>query len=203
MPSAMRHMIEHPSERLVQNLATAVEGAIWEFAPIRATNALLDVTADDGVVTVAGNVRSDTMRGVAGRLAWTVPGVRGVINRLVTDTDIENRAALAMALEPDLEVYTDRVGVQSILGTVSLGGVIAAPAMAGAEAKRSRVVALVGSIRGVRTVVNQIVAVEGAGDTVIAADDGSAAAAGPSDTEAKMQERMSIWRERAKAAGKL
>jgi len=197
-------MIEHPSEHLKQDLSTAVEGVIWGFDPIRQTNALLDITTEGGVVTLSGNVRTATMKDIAGRLAYTVPGVRGVVNHFVTDTDIENRAALALALAPDLEVYTDRVSVKSFLGTVSLTGAVAAPAKADAEAKRARIEVLVAALPGVNAVINQVQAVEGAGDTVaLAEEDAAAGAPAPAGDQAAIQERLAIWRERARAAGKL
>jgi len=194
-------MIEHPSEHLVQNLATTVEGAIWAFDPIRQSNAILRVTADGGVVTLSGNMRSDIMKGVAARLARTVPGVRDVRNGLVTDTAIESQAALAMALEPGLEVLTDRMSVMSLLGVVDLGGAIVAPSRADAEAKRERVVALVGALPGVRAVLNNLQAVEGTGESAGAVEEDGAAAA-PAG-QAEIQARLEVWRERAKAAGKL
>jgi osmotically-inducible protein OsmY len=202
MPTATEHMIEHPSEHLKQGLATAVEGAIWSFDPIRQTNAMLNITADGGVVTLAGNIRTDTMRDIAGRLARTVPGVLGVNNRFVTDTDIENQAALAMAMDPGLEVYTDRVSLKSFLGAVNLTGLISAPVMADAEAKSARAEALVRAVPGVHSVLNRIQAVEGAGDVAAAAPEESTAGV-PAEGQAAMQERLGIWRERARAAAKL
>lgn len=196
-------MIEHPSQRLVQSLATAVEGAIWAYDPIRQTNTTLRVSADDGVVTLAGNMRSSIMTTMAGRLAAGVPGVRRVVNGLVSDTDIESRAAVAVAMDAEAGILTDRISLFSILGTVEMDGVIAAPTLAAAEALRQRVEAIVRGVRGVHAVINQIQAVEGTADVAAGGDEESAPAAGPSETQLAMQERMAIWRERAKAAGKL
>ncbi|MCE7937742.1 hypothetical protein DCC79_05000 [bacterium] len=200
MPTAM---IEHPSQRLIQNLATAVEGAIWAYDPIRQTNTILRVSADDGVVTLAGNMRSSIMTNMAGRLAAGVPGVRRVVNALVSDTDIESRAAVAVAMDPDAGVLTDRISLFSILGTVEMDGVIAAPTLAAAEALRQRVEAIVRAVPGVHGVINQIQAVEGAADVAAGGDEEAAPAGGPSEAQLAMQERMAVWRERAKAAGKL
>lgn len=200
MPTAM---IEHPSQRLIQNLATAVEGAIWAYDPIRQTNTILRVSTDDGVVTLAGNMRSSIMTNMAGRLAAGVPGVRRVVNALVSDTDIESRAAVAVAMDPDAGVLTDRISLFSILGTVEMDGVIAAPTLAAAEALRQRVEAIVGAVPGVHGVINQIQAVEGAADVAAGGDEEAAPAGGPSEAQLAMQERMAVWRERAKAAGKL
>lgn len=200
MPTAM---IEHPSQRLIQNLATAVEGAIWAYDPIRQTNTILRVSTDDGVVTLAGNMRSSIMTNMAGRLAAGVPGVRRVVNALVSDTDIESRAAVAVAMDPDAGVLTDRISLFSILGTVEMDGVIAAPTLAAAEALRQRVEAIVRAVPGVHGVINQIQAVEGAADVAAGGDEEAAPAGGPSEAQLAMQERMAVWRERAKAAGKL
>lgn len=199
---ATEHMIEHPSERMVQDRAAAVEGAIWAFDPIRQSNARLAVTEHEGVVTLAGNVRSSPMKAIAGRLAFTVPGVQRVINAIVADPEIEAQAALAIATAPDLELFTDRMALRSFLGDVTMEGLVAAPELAEAEARRARVEALVAELPGVHRVDNRLKAIESAGATAPEAEETPVAAGGSPEAEA-MAARLAIWRERAKAAGKL
>ena len=46
----------------------------------------LSVKAEDGVVTLAGNVETDAQRNAAGRQAAAVAGVRTVVNNLIIGT---------------------------------------------------------------------------------------------------------------------
>ena len=157
-------LIDHPTEQLVQNLATAVEGALWAFDPIRQTNTLIDIAAEDGVVRLSGNVRGDMLRSMAGHIAGKVPGVVRVINELVSDTRVESDASIAVAMDPDVELTTDRISIKSFLGSVHLAGIVADPELATAEAKVARVIELVSAVPGVREVENHLHAVEGSGE---------------------------------------
>jgi osmotically-inducible protein OsmY len=203
MAALPEHPIDHPSEHLVQNLATAVEGTLWRYDPIRQTNSILAVSALDGVVTLSGHVRSEVMRSVAGHLARTVPGVREVLNRIVTDTALEGHVAVALATDPEVGLLTDQVAVKSLLGEVYLGGVSLAPELATAEAARAKAEAVARTVPGVREVVNEIRAVEGSAAHALAAEDdeGAAVPAGGGAADQARQERLRVWRERAAARG--
>jgi osmotically-inducible protein OsmY len=158
------HMIDHPSERYVKGLATAVEGALWNFGPIRQSNTLINVEAEDGVVTLTGNIRGDMLYSMANHIVRGVPGVVRVINELVSDSRIESDAAIAVAMAPDVELTTDRLSIKSYLGSLHLSGIVADPEMAVAEAKVARITELVAAVTGVREVENHLHAVEGSGD---------------------------------------
>lgn len=196
------HEIEHPTEHLVQNLATAVEGVLWSYDPIRQTGSTLQVSTEGGVVTLAGHVRSDMMKALAGRLAWTVPGVQDVRNQIVADPEIESRAAIALAMDPEVGLTTDRINVSSLLGTVYLSGPAAAPDLAQAEAAVAKARALVLAIPGVHGVINELRPVVAASDGLAVAEEGSATAAeGTGGMSDAMQARLAVWRERATARG--
>lgn len=156
-----RHLIEHPSEHIARSLATAVEGALWRYDPIRQTNTRIEVSAVDGVIHLDGNVRSAIMKSIATRLAVDVPGVRQVVNRLVADPEIERDIAMRMAMDPEIEVTTDKATVTAQSGSVVLGGRLFAVTQAEADAMRERIEVMAGNVHGVREVINEIEAIEG------------------------------------------
>lgn len=177
--------IEHPSERLQQNLATAVEGALWRFDPIRQTRTSIAVTDEGGIVTLEGNIRGEMMKAVATRIAAGVPGVQRVVNRLVADSEIERDIAMRLAMDPDVEITTDRVSVRVIMGQVALGGRVFAPSQAEADALKAKVEALAAAVSGLAGFSSEIQAIEGdesaftvAAD-VVAADTSGPKASGP------------------------
>jgi len=158
------HMIDHPTEHIRQGLATAVEGALWRFAPIRQSLTLLDVRSDGGGgIRLAGNIRSDALKAIAARIARGVPGVSSVDDQLHSDSMLESAIATAVAEDPDTRLYTDTLAISSILGTVYLGGVIAREDLAEAERVRARAVELARGTAGVVSVVDNIRAVQGTG----------------------------------------
>lgn len=158
------HLIDHPTEHIRQGLETAVEGALWRFAPIRQSLTLLDIRSDgSGGIRLAGNIRSDAMKAIAARIARGVPGVRSVDDQLHSDSTLESTLAVAVAEDPDARLYTDTLTISSILGTVYLGGMIAREDLAEAERLRARVVELAEGTPGVVAVVDNIRAVQGTG----------------------------------------
>jgi len=197
------HRVDHPSEHLVQDRAAAVEEVLWRYDPIRQTESLIGVTVAGDVATLRGNVRSDTMKGVASRLALSVPGIGRVVNGLVSDTQLEVQVAMALAMATDVSLFTDQIQTKSLLGTVYLGGVAAAPQLAAAEAARARAEQVVRALPGVHEVHNQIRALEGTAamtaDAAAGPADGAPAAA-PAGQQA-IAERLQVWRERAAARG--
>jgi hypothetical protein len=163
---AKAHLIDHPTEHLHRGLATAVEGALWRFAPIRQSLTLLDVqAAGDGTVRLGGNIRSDAMKAIAARIARGVPGVLAVEDRLVSDSALESDLALAIANDPEAGLYTDPLTISAILGMVYLGGIIAREDLAEAERLRDRIVEVARATPGVTEIVDNVQAVQGTGTT--------------------------------------
>lgn len=179
------HLIDHPSEHVVQDLATEVEGALWSFDPLRVSNTVLRVTADNGTVILDGNVRGDMLKSVAGQLAAKVRGVREVRNRLVSDPVLESDIAMAIAMDPDCGVFTDELTVSSLLGVVYLGGLIAREDIQEAEAARDRAVEIATGVPGVREVANAIRVAQGTGDDAMVFADETEEAAAPAASGAK------------------
>ncbi len=164
-------MMDHPSEQIIQDLSTSVEGALWQFGPLRQSNSLIDVSPLRGGVRLAGNVRTDSLRAIAGRLAAAVPGVSGVENDLVSDTRIESDLSLSLALDEVTASYTDKVRVKCLNGSVYLVGVIARDSLADAVAAVERAVELAEGTPGVREVFSGLRALEGSDDDAFAAPD--------------------------------
>ncbi len=158
------HLIDHPSEHYVRDLATAVEGALWNHDPIRQSHTMLNIESADGVVTMAGNIRGHMLRSIAEHIARGVPGVVRVINQLVSDNQIESDASIAVAMDPEVDVTTDRIAIKSYLGMVHLSGFVADEVLATAEAKVARITELIQAVPGVREVASHLHAVEGSGD---------------------------------------
>lgn len=172
--------IDHPSERLQQNLATVVEGELWRFDPIRQTRTTIAVTEDAGVVTLEGNIRGEMMKAVAERIAAGVPGVRQVVNRLVADSELEREIALRLAMDPEVEITTDKVSVRVIMGQVALGGRVFAPTQAEADALKAKVEALASAVPGLAGFSSDVQAIEGDESAfTVVADAVAAEASGP------------------------
>lgn len=164
-------LMDHPSEHLVQDLASSVEGALWRFGQLRQSNSLIDVSSIGGTVRLAGNVRSESMRSMADRIASTFPGVSRVENELVSDSRIESDISLAIALDEATAAFTDKVRVKSLNGTVYLVGAIARDAMTDAETAVARAVQLAEATPGVREVLSSLRAVEGTDEDAFATPD--------------------------------
>jgi osmotically-inducible protein OsmY len=177
-----------------------VSGALWDFEPLRTTKARVSVTADGaGVVTLEGNVCSDMLRAVAGRLAARVPGVSEVRNELVTDAQIASEVASELG-HADVALFTDQLDVESRMGVVYVGGTVAAADRAAADAALNSVVARIATLPGVHEVFNRAVVVEASASAETAGESAAGGEAGGAE-QAEMQERLRIWKERVAAKG--
>lgn len=90
----------------------------------------IDVTVDDGVVTLDGQVTSLCQKRLAGVLAWWVPGSRDVINGLEVspeqeDNDAEITEAVKLVLEKDPLINANRIRVGTRDAVVTLQGLVA------------------------------------------------------------------------------
>lgn len=155
-PTSTPHPMVHLSAHLVQDLPSAVEAALWSYAPLRMSKPVLSVTAAEGVVTLAGNVRGDILKAVAERLTLTVSGVTDVVDHLATDTWIESAAAEALAADPGTRLIADGVIIKSVIGMVYLGGIVRAPDLGRARASAAAAASVLAAVPGVREVINQV-----------------------------------------------
>ena len=179
-----------------EELSLAVREALLHYDPIRSSDSPIHVTCDDGLVILSGVTRSRPMKRMAEVLARQVPGVREVRNELVTDTDIEAAAALALGMDEHLRKAGGRIRVKSILGVLYLEGDVAAATLEEAEELRTRAEEIAEQVKGVIRVVNFLRAHE-VGDEVVTGEEPAAAtAAGSADVEAKLatlRERRRVW----------
>ena len=87
----------------VEDLESLVETALWNYNPVR--DSLSDLRVDvtpDGRVEVSGPVRSGLIKdGVLETLQW-VPGVTGIVDGMVADSELEIEVAFALARDPRL-----------------------------------------------------------------------------------------------------
>lgn len=89
----------------------------------------VSVAVEGGVVVLRGTVPSLTMKRYAGVLAWWVPGVRDVDNRLdlkwpEEDNDSEITEAVEEALDKDYLVDPSGISVHTYRGVVTLRGAV-------------------------------------------------------------------------------
>jgi osmotically-inducible protein OsmY len=90
----------------------------------------IEVSVEDGVVTLTGQVISLSHKRVAGVLAWWARGCRDVVNGLEVappeeDTDDEVTDALRLVLETDPMVDADQIGIRTRNRVVTLEGAVA------------------------------------------------------------------------------
>lgn len=115
----------------------------------------IELSVEDGVIRLHGNVSSLTHRRLAGVLAWWAPGVCDVINELQVvppedDTDGEIADAVLMVLEKDPLVHADRIAIRVRDKVVTLAGVVSSPQ------ERHMAELDIWCLAGVNRVVNQI-----------------------------------------------
>lgn len=90
----------------------------------------LEISVQEGVVTISGEVPSLTHKRLAGVLAWWVPGTRDVVNGIEVvppedDGDAEVTDAVRIVLEKDPLVDADEVRVTTRGREVLLEGIVA------------------------------------------------------------------------------
>lgn len=115
----------------------------------------LIIDADDGVVTLNGEVPSLAAKRLAGLLAWWVPGSRDVINGLAVepteeDAPIRIEEAVRIALEKDRFVDASQIRVGVRHRTVRLTGLVAS------ESERDMAENDAWYVFGVDKVINEI-----------------------------------------------
>lgn len=144
------NIFHHPTELIgVENpVERAVLEALWTYDPIRHFEGPLEVKVQDGVVEMHGYVRTRAAKAVAEERIRSLPGVRGVKNCLITDTDLDVAVGLALATDERTRQVSPGITVRSLLGTVHLAGRVPS-----AEIKAA-VEVIVRGVPGVRGVVN-------------------------------------------------
>jgi osmotically-inducible protein OsmY len=133
------------SEQLL-DLQRAVEGAIWKFGQIRPNLSALSIEVlEDGSVELAGPVRSSLTKEGILQAARLVPGVTRVVDRLISDAELE--FAVAQALAEHSKTKDLWLAVHSHMGSISLVGKLPD------QDPRSAAIKVAGGVPGVREVV--------------------------------------------------
>lgn len=130
------------------DLQAQVEEAIWRYEPLRVLHAPLKAEVRNGEVTLTGIVPSRMMHYGLIETLRRIPGVRAVHDQTMTDPDIQQAVALALAQTPETQPWSANVYVLSRNGFVQLTGTV--PDAAAAEA----VVRVAQGVPGVRRVAN-------------------------------------------------
>lgn len=99
-----------------------IRKTLLDYEPLRATRPVLDVSYRDGLVSLAGRVRTSAIKEIAELLVLRLPGVRAVRNDLVADPEVVRAVADALAADPELgpacPIIEARDGVVIMIGSV-------------------------------------------------------------------------------------
>jgi hyperosmotically inducible periplasmic protein len=146
---------EELNDRGITSKVTAKLTADPEINPFK-----IDVDTLDGVVTLRGEVKHESVRAEAEKLALATSGVRGVVNRIeivapgsvaqhpVGDAWITAKIKTKLAADPQLNPFNIDVDTQH--GIVTLSGRVANPAA------RDEVEKLARATQGVKSVRNEL-----------------------------------------------
>jgi osmotically-inducible protein OsmY len=146
-----REPIPHPAEVVHDiDLESAILERLYNTDTLRQSKATIQVEASGDVVTLTGNVRTDTHIDVATNVARRTPRVRVVHSKLIADTQIENRAAMALALDPRTRLTTDQISITALLGSLMLSGRVES------EEKRAAALDVVETVPGVWEIVDAL-----------------------------------------------
>jgi osmotically-inducible protein OsmY len=137
---------------VLQDLQLEVEEALWQYDPVREALGALQIEArPDGQVEIAGPVRSGSIKDGILATVRRLPGVVGVIDRMLPDPKLELVIAKAIDADPSLKALSPgSVSVYSHLGRVSLVGKVPN------EVLRRRVVETAQGVTGVRRLVDRL-----------------------------------------------
>jgi osmotically-inducible protein OsmY len=111
-----------PHYRADSELEEEVRQALWDYPRLRIDLSAVTVHAQCNEVWLLGHVSSDINRRLVEDLARAVPGVRGLHNEVIADTDLA--VAIAGALAKQDETRGLPIGVYPTLGNVYLRGLV-------------------------------------------------------------------------------
>ena len=128
-----------------------IAAALDRVTIINESDPRLDVSVEEGVVTIRGNVLTDTIRDAVMFTAARVPGVKKVIDLVNGDTEIEMALAGKLAAEPALKASWINITASSYLGVVTLSGRVDSDAAKEAAGR------IASGVQGVHEVINALV----------------------------------------------
>jgi osmotically-inducible protein OsmY len=139
------------------DLREAVLEAIESHDVVRESRTQVEVSVEDGVVTLGGVALTASMRRRILYAAATVPGVHKVIDRMYDDEELKVTVAQTLAADPALQNLPRPIGVTSYQGAITLYGRVAS------DEQQAAAVAAASQVAGVRRVTGNL--------TVLEADD--------------------------------
>ncbi len=144
----MSWVVRAPSrelERAEKKLYSRVRRVLWEYEPLRASHAEIDIGIAGRIVHLRGRVRTLPQKLIAQVLVERMTDVGEVLNDLIADPEVVRAVADALAQDERTAAYVIRV--ESRHGIVVLRGEVPSPAVQQAAIDIAATVLLVGSVR--------------------------------------------------------
>src|SRR5260370_23245028 len=117
-------------ERAEKKLYTRVRRVLWEYEPLRASHAEIDIVIAGGSVVLRGRVRTMPQKLIAKVLVERMTDVDNVTNELISDPEVVRAVADALAQDERTAAYVIRVdsrhGVVVLRGEVPSDDVVQA-----------------------------------------------------------------------------
>jgi osmotically-inducible protein OsmY len=132
-------------ERAEKKLYTRVRRVLWEYEPLRASHAEIDIAIAGGRVVLRGRVRTMPQKLIAKVLVERMTDVDDVINELISDPEVVRAVADALAQDERTAAYVIRV--DSRHGVVILRGEVPSDDVVQAAIEIAATVPLVSSVR--------------------------------------------------------
>lgn len=136
------------------NLYEALVNSIMGLDIVRQSKIPLDISVQQGVVTLRGVVMSRIMRRAVLFRATTTPGVQKVVDLLYEDPQLAVAVAVELAAEPELRAGPSTVKARSYQGIITLSGQVRSET--GREAAKRAAL----RVEGVRQLVDHLSAYE-------------------------------------------
>lgn len=128
---------------------TEVRSAIYDYPRLRIDLPGIGIHVIDGVLWLQGHVASDLNKRMVQDQLGNIRGLSEIHNELISDTDLAN--AVAMALAKDSRTARERIGVYPILGNINLRGRVRT------DAARTAAYEVARATPGVETVENALI----------------------------------------------
>jgi osmotically-inducible protein OsmY len=132
-------------ERAEKKLYSRVRRVLWEYEPLRASHAEIDIAVAGQSVRLRGRVRTMPQKLIASVLVERMTDVDEVINELTADPDVVRAVADALAQDERTAAYVIRVDARH--GVVVLRGEVPSDVVQKAAIAIAATVPLVSSVR--------------------------------------------------------
>jgi osmotically-inducible protein OsmY len=146
-------VVRAPSRDLEQaekKLYTRVRRVLWEYEPLRASHAEIDIAVAGQSVRLRGRVRTLPQKLIAKALVERMTNVDEVTNELIADPEVVRAVADALAQDERTAAYV--IQVESRHGVVVLRGEVPDDAVQQAAIAVAALVSLVSSVRNALTI---------------------------------------------------